>query len=284
MFNPTTTRLSAIWSLAPYTLGSEVECNMPEIVRDFYDELAGNFHLMFEDWEASIERQAAALGPILERECGPAKSVRILDCACGIGTQTLGLARRGFRVTGADLSAGAIERARLEVLTRGLNCDLYVADMRDLSHVPETGFDAVICMDNALPHLFCEEDIAQAAAAVRAKLRTGGKFVASIRDYDRLIGERPVVQGPGFFSDAGRRRIVFQLWDWKDERRYQFHQYITRDSTEGWRTDHGVSEYRAVLRDELAGILERAGFVNVRWLLPAESGFYQPIVLGVAGK
>ena len=255
---------------------------MAESVRNFYDELAGEYNLMFEDWEASIARQAAALGPILERECGPANLVRILDCACGIGTQTLGLARRGFRVTGADVSPVAIARARLEVSARGLNCGLYVADMRDLSHVPETGFDAVICMDNALPHLFCEEDLAQAAAEVCTKLRTGGVFVASIRDYDRLIEERPVVQGPAFFSDAGRRRIVFQLWDWVDERRYQFHLYITRDTPAGWQTHHGVSAYRAVLRDELTGILERAGFVKVRWLLPAESGFYQPLVLGVA--
>jgi len=69
------------------------------------------------------------------------------------------------------------------------------------------------------------------------------------------------------------------LWDWKDERRYAFHQYITRDTPQEWETHHGVSEYRAVLRQELTVILERAGFVNVRWLFPAESGFYQPIVL-----
>jgi hypothetical protein len=112
----------------------------------------------------------------------------------------------------------------------------------------------------------------------------GGIFVASIRDYDRLIEERPVVQGPGFLSDAGRRRIVFQLWDWMDERRYTFHLYITRDTPEGWQTHHGASVYRAVLRHELTSILEGAGFVNVRWLQPAESGFYQPLVLATAGN
>jgi glycine/sarcosine N-methyltransferase len=257
---------------------------MAEIVRDFYDQLAGEFNLIFEDWEASIARQAAVLAPILERECGPASTIRILDCACGIGTQALGLAMRGFRVTGSDVSPGAIGRARREVSTRGLNCTFYVADMRDLSHVPEAGFDAVICMDNALPHLFSEEDLARAAAEVRCKLRAGGMFVASIRDYDRLIEERPPVQGPSFFTDAGRRRIVFQLWDWMDERQYQFHMYITRDSQTGWQTHHAVSAYRALLRKELTGILQRAGFVDVRWLPPAESGFFQPLVLGVAGS
>jgi 2-polyprenyl-3-methyl-5-hydroxy-6-metoxy-1,4-benzoquinol methylase len=95
---------------------------MADGVHDFYDELAGEYNMIFEDWEASIARQAAALGAILERECGPANLVRILDCACGVGTQALGLARRGFRVTGADVSPRAIARARLEASTRGLNC------------------------------------------------------------------------------------------------------------------------------------------------------------------
>jgi SAM-dependent methyltransferase len=257
---------------------------MAEVVRDFYDQLAGHYHLMFEDWEASIARQASVLGPLLERECGPAHSIRVLDCACGVGTQTLGLANLGFRVTGADLSPGAIERARLEAASRRLEISLYLADMLRLDRVPATGFDAVICMDNALPHLPGDELLREAAAQVRAKLRADGTFVASIRDYDTLIRERPVVQGPGFLSDAGRRRIVFQVWDWMDERRYAFHLYITRDTPSGWQTHHGVSEYRALLREELTGILEGAGFVNVRWLLPADSGFYQPLVLATAAE
>jgi len=256
---------------------------MAEATRDFYNELAGHYHLMFENWEASMARQAAALGPVLERECGPAPSVRVLDCACGIGTQALGLAKLGFRVTGADLSPRAVERARAEASRRGLNLSLHVADMRQLGSVPESGFDAAIAMDNALPHLECDEHLAEAAAQVRAKLCPGGTFVASIRDYDRLIEERPVVQGPAFHSDAGRRRIVFQLWDWMDERRYTFHLYITRDTPEGWQTHHGVAAYRAVRRNELTGILEGAGFVEVRWVLPAESGFYQPVVLARRG-
>lgn len=106
---------------------STVECSMAEMVRDFYDDLASHYHLMFEDWEASMARQAAALGPILERGCGPANSVKILDCACGIGTQALGLAKLGFRVTGTDVSPRAIERARVEASARGLDLSLYVA-------------------------------------------------------------------------------------------------------------------------------------------------------------
>jgi len=75
---------------------------------------------------------------------------------------------------------------------------------------------------------------------------------------------------------------VFQVWDWQDERRYTFHMYITRETSAGWANFHGASAYRAVLRDEITGILESCGFTNVRWRFPTESGFYQPIVIATA--
>jgi glycine/sarcosine N-methyltransferase len=87
---------------------------MADDIKRFYDGLAADYHLIFEDWNASITRQSAALAAILERECGTPHAVRVLDCGCGIGTQALGLASRGFRIMGSDLSPSSIERARAE--------------------------------------------------------------------------------------------------------------------------------------------------------------------------
>lgn len=101
----------------------------------------------------------------------------------------------------------------------------------------------------------------------------------SIRDYDLLVVERPKIQGPSFYSDSGSKRIVFQIWDWEDERRYRFHLYITRSAESRWQTLHFTSTYRAVLRSQLRKILEQAGFTSVHWQLPTESGFYQPIFI-----
>ena len=75
----------------------------------FYNSLAENQHLIFKDWSASIEWQASIFGPLLERS-QPARRLRILDCACGIGTQALGLASRGHFVVATDLSAAAVAR------------------------------------------------------------------------------------------------------------------------------------------------------------------------------
>lgn len=254
---------------------------MNEEVRDCYDHLAANYHLVYADWNASIVRQAAAVDAILNDELGR-KTLRILDCACGIGTQAIGLSQLGHRVTGCDLSPAAIERARFESAARGLQIPLLVSDMLDLTGVPECEFDAVVCLDNALPHFGNSEELARAARQIRSKLRIGGIFIASIRDYDRdLAGGRPVVKGPSFYNDEVGRRIVHQVWDWIDERRYTFHLYITREIASGWESYHYASVYRAILREELTTIVQAAGFTSVDWMRPDDSGFYQPLLLAI---
>jgi glycine/sarcosine N-methyltransferase len=88
-----------------------------------------------------MTRQAAVIASILQREC-PAAGMTVLDCACGIGTQALGLAKLGFSITGSDVSSGAIQRARSEAATRRLDIPFYVADMRNLDELPASGFQA----------------------------------------------------------------------------------------------------------------------------------------------
>jgi glycine/sarcosine N-methyltransferase len=255
---------------------------MADDLCSFYDEFASHYHFIFDNWEASMMRQAAAISSILQRESGTGRGVSVLDCACGIGTQSLGLAKLGYQVTGSDLSACAVRRARAEAAKRELNVPFYVADVRNLDELPSGGFEAVISMDNALPHLLSDADLTEAARQMRARLRPRGTLLASIRDYDQLVRDRPTVQGPAFYSDSDRRRIVFQVWDWADDRRYTFHLYITRETPSGWSTYHGALVYRAVLREEITAILASSGFANIRWLFPNESGFYQPVVIATA--
>lgn len=254
----------------------------PVIVSDvagFYDAMAETQHLIFKDWNAAIAWQAEVFGRWVETRGGP---LRILDCSCGIGTQALGLAQRGHSVVGTDLSEGAIRRARREAAQRGLAIRFEVADFRDLSTLDESGFDAVLSADNALPHLDSEGDLARAARSTLAKLRPGGLLIATIRDYDLMVAERPTVTPPAFFKDDGRRRIFHQVWDWTSERDYVLHLYITRETDSGWESHHFVSGYRAVLREELSRILKEAGFREARWLMPPENGYYQPIVVALA--
>lgn len=89
------------------------------MTRERYDRLTPHYHLIFEDWDQSIVRQGEALTDIIRERWGAGVST-ILDVACGIGTQAMALAQRGFEVTGSDLSRAEIERARAETQSRGL--------------------------------------------------------------------------------------------------------------------------------------------------------------------
>ena len=116
-----------------------------------------------------------------------------------------------------------------------------------------------------------------------SKLEPHGLFIASIRDYDNLILQRPAIQGPTFYGESGERRIVHQVWDWIDDEKYTVHLYITTQSGKEWVAHHFATEYRCLLRDELVSALTSAGFEQVQWLMPEDSGFYQPIVLARMG-
>lgn len=243
----------------------------------FYNELADYYHLIYDNWDRAIERQAGVLGPLLEERVGPGP-LRVLDCACGIGTQTIGIALRGHTVVACDASEAAVRRAEREARERALEVKFAVADMRTMSGLPEGDFDVVLAADNALPHLLSDEDLAPALKNLFALLKAGGIFVASIRDYDRLLQTRPAFQGPAFYSDDGRRRMVHQVWDW-DGDEYVVHLYLTWDDGSSSVTKHFATRYRAIRQSELVERLAASGFDGIEWLTPESTGYFQPIVI-----
>lgn len=251
---------------------------MDDSVRAFYDQFADNYHLIFADWQASVIRQADILDRLIQDELGPGPHA-IFDCACGIGTQAIGLARLGHRVHATDLSPAAVARAEREAGAAGVSLTFGVADMRQLAEGVPSTFDVVLACDNALPHLLTEDDVRLAAASIARKLRPGGLFLASTRDYDQLIQTRPPSELPRVFDGPAGQRITFQVWEWSpDGARYTVHQFLLRPNGQDWRTDHFATEYRALLRGELTAALRSAGLEQVRWHEPDASGYYQPVV------
>lgn len=188
----------------------------------FYDNLAPYYRYFYPDWSLSVERQALNLDAIVMHCYGGSSShpaiardhVKILDAACGIGTQALGLAGLGYDVTATDISFSVIEEAKQEARRRGLYYDdeligksrIKFPGLSDLRSVgndlsPE-GFDIVIACDNVIPHLPSPADISEAFRQVRDcllrrtiddKSENNGLFVLSVRDYATI--ERPWPSG-----------------------------------------------------------------------------------------
>ena len=87
----------------------------------------------------------------LVRTVGLRPGDSVLDVCCGSGRHALELARRGYRVTGIDVSAEAIAYARRTAADEGLAVDLRVGDMRALP--TDVQADLAICMGNAFGYL-----------------------------------------------------------------------------------------------------------------------------------
>ncbi|MQS17817.1 class I SAM-dependent methyltransferase [Streptomyces kaniharaensis] len=245
----------------------------------FYDEFAAGYHLLYPDWEASVARQGTSLDALVRARLGDRPGT-VLDCACGIGTQAIGLTALGHRVTGTDLSPVAAARATREAAQRGLRLPTAAADMRQLPFIDGT-FDVVVCADNSLPHLLTPEDIRAALTAMRRTLRSGGLLLLTTRPYDDLRRTRPTSTPPQTTEPDGQRSVIFQLWHWhEDGERYDLELFQLRPDADGeWRTEVHRSTYWALTRAQLTTLATEAGFTDVTWELPEHTGFFQPVLI-----
>ena len=119
-----------------------------QTVQDFYGSIAEKYHWFFSSWENIMNREMDELVPFLQKY----NVNSVLDCACGTGLQSIGLAKHGFRVVGSDLSLKMLERASENAKQANVNLELVHSDFRELQKNINNTFDAVICMGNSIPH------------------------------------------------------------------------------------------------------------------------------------
>ena len=247
-------------------------------VFDFYDALAEDYDIVYGGrWEEAVSRQGEVLDVIIRASLG-AGAKDVLDCSCGIGTQALGLAMRGHRVLGTDISVRSVERARREASRLGVGATFAVADFRDLGLVPGT-FDVVMSCDNAIPHLLTDSEIRQALGCMHTKLRAGGLLVVSVRDYDRALVEKPATASPTFMAGPPRRLLV-RFHDWQEAGPiYDLHFFVLSELSDEWSlTAHYQTRYRALRRHELNAAAHDVGFDAITWHEPEDVGFHQPVL------
>ena len=247
-----------------------------DITQSFYNNMASQYHKLFLDWQSTTREQAVILDNLFQ-ENGFDRSATILDCACGIGTQAVGLAALGYSVTASDISDGEIAEAKVRAANNHVNIRFEHADFCALSKTFSERFDLVICMDNALPHMLSKEALAAAIRSISNQITPGGMFVASIRDYDALLAEKPSYSPPYIHKTDKGQRVSFQTWVW-DGDHYKLTQYII-DDEETLQISKFDCEYRATPREKLTELLIANGCTEVVWKYPEETKFYQPIII-----
>jgi SAM-dependent methyltransferase len=106
---------------------------------------------------------------------GPARASRLLDIGCGAGRHALELARRGYEVTGVDVSPEMVAFVEAEAASRDLPV---TASVDDLRHLRLKGtFDAAYCFMDTFRFLLTNDEIAQHLKTVAGLLAPGGLYL-----------------------------------------------------------------------------------------------------------
>ena len=197
------------------------------------------------------ERARAEVDFVLQRlDVEP--GARILDVACGHGRHSLELARRGYRVTGVDLSEPSLELARRLAAEAGVEVEYVRADMLDLPWRGE--FDGAVNLFTAFGYFPEESEDERAARSIAGALKPGARLVLDTinpivvgsarfqpRSWDELDGGALVLEDRAYDAVSGRHSTTFVV--------------VRPDGT---RQEIAFS-LRAYTHPELAALLRRAG-------------------------
>jgi 2-polyprenyl-3-methyl-5-hydroxy-6-metoxy-1,4-benzoquinol methylase len=108
------------------------------------------YESLFENYGETYDRESFTHGTIgecdfLEKEFNFNKSLKILDVGCGTGRHAIELTRRGYNVTGIDLSESQIKRAKEKAKLENLSIDFQIQDARNLPFDSEFDVAIMLC-------------------------------------------------------------------------------------------------------------------------------------------
>lgn len=135
----------------------------------FKGDYAKFYDILYQDKEYSLE--VDFLEKVF-RKYRKKKVHTVLDVACGTGGHAIALSERGFEVTGIDLSAEMLERARSKSQAKNVSILFKQSSMQEISL--DRTFDAAVVMFSAINYLTDYQDLKDTFAGIRRHLNQDG--------------------------------------------------------------------------------------------------------------
>lgn len=215
----------------------------------FYEELSKYYDRIFPPEQSQIEYIS-----------GSAKQGdRILDVACGSGGYTAEIYKKGYKIQACDLDEGMVGAADKRFSELGMEIKVKKADMTRLSDVYTEEFDLIYCIGNSIVHLESQEQVYKAVSSMKSLLSGGGKLILQIMNFDRIkkydIRELPEIK-------TADGEISFKrYYNLLESGRLEFK---TTLDVKGQESLKNKVLLLPLTRDELSGILQSAGFKDIR--------------------
>ena len=218
----------------------------------------GRFASCYDAMMHDVDREAWA--DYLDGFLKEAGAHDILDCACGTGAMSIALYKRGYHVTGNDVSPDMLMQARANAFKEGAKFIIFICeDMRKLAiHKP---IDALLCVCDGVNYLTSDADAASFFSHAYRCLKPGGLLLFDVSSAYKLS----TVLGGNTFTEEGDGYAYI----WKnayDEKTALCEMDLTCFVKNGTQYDRFSETHiqRAYTVEELTAMLEKAGFVDVR--------------------
>ncbi len=139
------------------------------------------YETLFENYGEKYDAESFTQGTIgecdfIESEVGFNKSIKILDIGCGTGRHSIELSKRGYHITGIDLSDSQLKRAREKAAKQGLKIDFLKYDARSLPFINEYDLVIMLC-GGAFPLMETDEMNYEILKNATKSLKEPGKFI-----------------------------------------------------------------------------------------------------------
>jgi len=139
------------------------------------------YESLFENYAKTYDRESFTRGTtgecdFLEKELNKDKTLKILDVGCGTGRHAIELTKRGYDVTGIDLSESQLARAREKAKAHQLTIDFQRQDARNLPFCNEFDVAIMLC-EGGFPLMETDEMNYEILKNVTKALRDKAKFI-----------------------------------------------------------------------------------------------------------
>lgn len=164
------------------------------------------YESLFENYGQKYDAESFTKGTLgecdfIEKELDYNKSLRILDVGCGTGRHSIELTRRGYNVTGIDLSESQLKRAREKAGVDNLKVNFLRHDARSLPFDKEFDVAIMIC-EGAFPLMETDEMNFEILKNVTRALKQQSKFI-----FTTLNGLFPLYHSVEEFCDSTTDKV-----------------------------------------------------------------------------
>lgn len=142
--------------------------------KQWYEELFENYAEKYDD--ESFTKGTIGECDFIERELNFNKKLKIIDIGCGTGRHSIELTKRGYSMTGIDLSESLLKKASEKAKELNLEIDFLRHDARNLPF--EQQFDVAIMMcEGGFPLMETDEMNYEILKNVSKSLKAKSKFI-----------------------------------------------------------------------------------------------------------